>query len=52
MGFLLLIVIVAAILYYTKVYNSPNAKAVRAVCQGGKHLSSRKLLNISAKKVV
>lgn len=34
MGFLLLIVIVAAILYYTKVYNSPNAKAVRAVCQG------------------
>jgi len=34
MGFLLFIVIVAAILYYTKVYNSPNAKAVRAVCQG------------------
>lgn len=28
MGFLLFIVIVAAILYYTKVYNSPNAKAV------------------------
>ena len=34
MGFLLIIIIVAAIVYYTKVYNSPNAKAVRAVCQG------------------
>ena len=43
MGFLLLIVIVAAILYYTKVLE---------LFAKGKHLSSRKLLNISAKKVV
>lgn len=34
MGALLVIIIVAAVVYYTKVYNSPNAKAVRAVCQG------------------
>jgi len=34
MGFLLIIIIAGAIVYYTKVYNSPNAKAVRAVCQG------------------
>lgn len=35
MGYLLLfIVIVAACLYYDKVYNSPNAKAVRAACKG------------------
>ena len=34
MDFILILVIVGAILYYTKVYNSPNAKAVRAVCQG------------------
>ncbi len=34
MAFILILVIVGAILYYTKVYNSPNAKAVRAVCQG------------------
>ena len=34
MGALLFILIVAAIVYYTKVYNSPNAKAVRAICQG------------------
>lgn len=31
---LLGLIIVAAVVYYTKVYNSPNAKAVRAVCQG------------------
>ena len=34
MGALLVLIIVAAVVYYTKVYNSPNAKAVRAVCQG------------------
>lgn len=34
MGLLLILVIAAAVIYYTKVYNSPNAKAVRAVCQG------------------
>lgn len=34
MGVLLVIIIVVAVVYYTKVYNSPNAKAVRAVCQG------------------
>lgn len=34
MGFIVFLVIVAAIVYYLKVYNSPNAKAVRAVCQG------------------
>lgn len=31
---LLVLIIAAAVVYYTKVYNSPNAKAVRAVCQG------------------
>lgn len=34
MGLLLILIIAAAVIYYTKVYNSPNAKAVRAVCQG------------------
>lgn len=34
MGFLVVLLIIAALVYYTKVYNSPNAKAVRAVCQG------------------
>ena len=34
MGGLIFLLIVAAIVYYMKVYNSPNAKAVRAVCQG------------------
>lgn len=34
MGGILLILIVAAVVYYIKVYNSPNAKAVRALCQG------------------
>jgi hypothetical protein len=34
MGVLLVIIIVAAVVYYIKVYNSPNAKAVRALCQG------------------
>ena len=34
MGVLIFLLIVAAIVYYMKVYNSPNAKAVRAVCQG------------------
>jgi hypothetical protein len=34
MGALLVIIIVAAVVYYIKVYNSPNAKAVRALCQG------------------
>nr|DAJ09937.1 MAG TPA: hypothetical protein [Caudoviricetes sp.] len=34
MGALLVLIIAAAVVYYTKVYNSPNAKAVRAVCQG------------------
>ena len=31
---LLGIVIAVAIIYYVKIYNSPNAKAVRALCQG------------------
>ena len=34
MGAIIVILIIGAIVYYTKVYNSPNAKAVRAVCQG------------------
>lgn len=34
MGVLLILIIVVAVVYYTKVYNSPNAKAVRAICQG------------------
>ncbi len=34
MGLIIVILIVGAIVWYTKVYNSPNAKAVRAVCKG------------------
>lgn len=34
MGGLLVIIIIAAVVYYTKVYNSPNARAVRVLCQG------------------
>ncbi|MDY6155697.1 MAG: hypothetical protein SPH96_04100 [Agathobacter sp.] len=34
MGAIIVILIIGAIVYYSKVYNSPNARAVRAVCQG------------------
>lgn len=34
MGFIIFLLIVAAIVYYTQVYNSPNARAVRALTNG------------------
>jgi hypothetical protein len=34
MAALLVIIIIGAIVWYTKVYNSPNAKAVRALTIG------------------
>jgi hypothetical protein len=34
MGFIVFLLIVVAIVYWTKVYNSPNAKAVRVLCEG------------------
>ena len=34
MGVIVVILIIAAVVYYTQVYNSPNAKAVRDLCKG------------------
>lgn len=34
MGEIIVLLIIVAAVYYVKIYNSPNAKAVRALCQG------------------
>lgn len=34
MFLIVIVIIAAAIIYYAKVYNSPNAKALRKICQG------------------
>ena len=49
MGFIIVILIVAAIVYYTKVYNSPNAKAVRKLCQG-KNADQQKVIEYFCKE--
>lgn len=49
MGFIIVILIVAAIVYYNKVYNSPNAKAVRNLCQG-KNADQQKVIEYFCKE--